>query len=38
MKLGGVVKPNDGKCHMDDVTLNQDGTIDYADWDTLVRD
>ena len=36
MQLGGVVKPNDGKCHMTDSTPNADGTIDYDKWDELV--
>ena len=33
-----MVKPNDGMCHMmdDDVTSNEDGTIDYTSWAKLV--
>jgi protocadherin alpha len=31
--LGGVVKPNDGQCHMG--SLRDDGTRQYEEWDTL---
>ena len=33
-QLGGVVKPNDGQCHMG--SLRDDGTRQYEEWDTLV--
>ena len=37
-QLGGVVKPNDGLCHMEgeQATQNDDGTVDYEAYATLV--
>jgi protocadherin alpha len=35
--LGGVIKPNDGECHMQggEAIENPDGTLDYNLWDRL---
>ena len=37
LQLGGVVRPHDGKCHMEDLKPDSTGNIVYQHWDHLVK-
>ena len=35
-QLGGVIKPHDGQCHMDDLKPDSTGNVVYREWNIMV--
>ena len=37
MQLGGIVRPHDGQCRMNNIERDSDGDVGYQDWEILVK-